>query len=79
MKCTAPGQDGSMVAAESRYENFIGGKWLPPVSGRYRVNLSPATARPICAVRETHQMMLEHYSQTKNLLVSYDPKPMGLF
>ena len=29
--------------------------------------------------RETHQMMLEHYSQTKNLLVSYDPKPMGLF
>jgi len=29
--------------------------------------------------RETHQMMLEHYSQTKNLLVSYDPAPMGLF
>ena len=29
--------------------------------------------------RETHQMMLEHYSQTKNLLVSYDPKPLGLF
>jgi len=29
--------------------------------------------------RETHKMMLEHYTQTKNLLVSYDPKPMGLF
>jgi aldehyde dehydrogenase len=29
--------------------------------------------------RETHKMMLEHYSQTKNLLVSYDPAPMGLF
>ena len=29
--------------------------------------------------RETHLMMLEHYSQTKCLLVSYDPKPMGLF
>jgi len=24
-------------------------------------------------------MMLDHYSQTKNLLVSYDPKPLGLF
>ncbi len=29
--------------------------------------------------RETHLMMLEHYSQTKCLLVSYDPKPMGFF
>ncbi len=29
--------------------------------------------------RETHAMMLSHYQQTKNLLVSYDPKPMGFF
>ena len=29
--------------------------------------------------RETHQMMLEHYSQTKNLLVSYDENPLGFF
>jgi aldehyde dehydrogenase len=29
--------------------------------------------------RETHQMMLEHYSQTKNLLVSYDQNPLGFF
>ncbi|KYF73475.1 aldehyde dehydrogenase [Sorangium cellulosum] len=29
--------------------------------------------------RETHAMMLRHYQQTKNLLVSYDPKPMGFF
>ncbi len=29
--------------------------------------------------RETHQMMLEHYSQTKNLLVSYSTKPLGFF
>jgi aldehyde dehydrogenase len=24
-------------------------------------------------------MMLDHYTQTKCLLVSYDPKPMGFF
>jgi aldehyde dehydrogenase len=24
-------------------------------------------------------MMLEHYSQTKNLLVSYDQNPLGFF
>ena len=29
--------------------------------------------------RENHQMMLDHYSQTKCLLVSYDQSPMGLF
>lgn len=29
--------------------------------------------------RETHKMMLEHYQQTKCLLVSYSEKPMGLF
>jgi len=29
--------------------------------------------------RETHLMMLEHYSQTKCLLVSYDPNPLGFF
>ena len=29
--------------------------------------------------RENHQMMLEHYSQTKNLLVSYSTKPLGFF
>ncbi len=29
--------------------------------------------------RENHRMMLDHYSQTKCLLVSYDPNPLGFF
>ena len=29
--------------------------------------------------RETHSMMLDHYQQTKNLLVSYSPKKLGFF
>lgn len=29
--------------------------------------------------RECHKMMLDHYRNTKNLLVSYDEKPMGFF
>jgi aldehyde dehydrogenase len=29
--------------------------------------------------RETHKMMLEHYQQTKNLLVSYSPDKLGFF
>jgi aldehyde dehydrogenase len=29
--------------------------------------------------RETHKMMLDHYRQTKNMLISYDKKAMGFF
>jgi aldehyde dehydrogenase len=29
--------------------------------------------------RETHSMILDHYQQTKNLLVSYSPKKLGFF
>ncbi|WP_417346120.1 aldehyde dehydrogenase family protein [Ferrimonas sp.] len=29
--------------------------------------------------RETHKMALSNYQQTKNLLVSYDPNPLGFF
>lgn len=29
--------------------------------------------------RETHKMMLDHYQNTKNLLVSYDVNPLGFF
>lgn len=29
--------------------------------------------------RENHRLMLEHYTQTKCLLVSYDPNPLGFF
>ncbi|MEM8785165.1 MAG: aldehyde dehydrogenase [Pseudomonadota bacterium] len=29
--------------------------------------------------RENHKSMMAHYQQTKNMLVSYDPKPLGFF
>ena len=29
--------------------------------------------------RENHKMMLDHYQQTKNMLVSYRPKKLGFF
>jgi aldehyde dehydrogenase len=29
--------------------------------------------------RETHKMMLDHYQQTKNMLVSYSERPLGFF
>ena len=53
MKYVAPGQPGSIVTVEPRYENFVGGKWLAPVQGKYRTDLSPATAGPITEVAES--------------------------
>ena len=29
--------------------------------------------------RENHKMMLDHYRQSKNMLISYDKKPLGFF
>jgi len=40
-----PGRRDSIVTVQPRYENFIGGKWLAPVEGKFRVNLTPATAQ----------------------------------
>jgi len=48
-----PGRRDSIVTVQPRYDNFIGGKWIAPVEGRFRVNLSPATARPICEVADS--------------------------
>jgi len=60
MKYTAPGKPGSIVSVEGHYDNFIGGKWLPPASGKYRVDLSPATAQPICEVPHSTPEDIEH-------------------
>jgi len=46
----APGSPGSSVSLKPRYENFIGGHWVPPVAGDYSANPSPATGTPFCEV-----------------------------
>jgi aldehyde dehydrogenase len=53
MRYVQPGRPDSVVSVQPRYENFIGGKWLPPTEGKYRTNLSPATAKPICEVADS--------------------------
>jgi aldehyde dehydrogenase len=46
----APGQDGSPVTYEARYENWIGGEWVAPVKGQYFENPSPVTGKVFCEV-----------------------------
>ncbi|BBY06936.1 acetaldehyde dehydrogenase ExaC [Mycobacterium noviomagense] len=45
-----PGSAGALMSYESRYGNFIGGEWVPPVHGRYFENPTPITGQPFCEV-----------------------------
>jgi aldehyde dehydrogenase len=55
----APGRPGSPVQTQERYDNFIGGHWVPPVDGEYRPNLTPATGQPICDVAHSGAQDIE--------------------
>ncbi|WOX04419.1 acetaldehyde dehydrogenase ExaC [Microbulbifer pacificus] len=45
-----PGRDGALINFKPRYENFIGGEWVAPVSGDYMENISPVTGEAFCEV-----------------------------
>jgi aldehyde dehydrogenase len=50
MRYADPGKPGSKVAFKSRYQNFIGGKWVEPAKGQYFDNVTPVTGKPFCQV-----------------------------
>ena len=45
MRYVDPNQPGSKVQFKAQYENFIGGKWVPPVKGEYFDNISPVDGK----------------------------------
>ena len=45
-----PGSPGSLMSFQSRYDNFIGGQWVPPVDGQYFEVPSPVTGLSFCEV-----------------------------
>ena len=47
---TYPGELGSKLMPKNRYNNFIGGEWVPPIEGRYFENTSPITGKVICEI-----------------------------
>src|SRR5665811_2462431 len=55
----APGQSGSPVGLQERYENFIGGQWIAPTTGEYRENLTPSTGEPFCEVAHSGAQDIE--------------------
>ncbi len=49
----APGEAGSPVEVQDRYENFIGGEWVAPAKGAYRENPTPATGETFTMVPDS--------------------------
>ena len=45
MVYTFPNTEGSIVQFKERYDNYIGGKWTPPVQGQYFDNVTPVTGK----------------------------------
>ncbi|MDT5107386.1 MAG: aldehyde dehydrogenase, partial [Mycobacterium sp.] len=45
-----PGAEGSLMSFQPRYDNFIGGEWVPPVGGEYFENPTPITGQTFCEV-----------------------------
>jgi aldehyde dehydrogenase len=46
----APGAAGAKITYKSQYDNFIGGKWTPPVKGEYFEVITPTTGKPYTMV-----------------------------
>ncbi|MGI8313561.1 acetaldehyde dehydrogenase ExaC [Halobacillus mangrovi] len=54
-----PNTEGSIVQYKERYDNFIGGKWTPPVKGEYFENVTPVTGQPFCQVARSTEEDIE--------------------
>ncbi|WP_079528686.1 acetaldehyde dehydrogenase ExaC [Halobacillus hunanensis] len=54
-----PNTEGSIVQYKERYENFIGGKWTPPVKGQYFDNVTPVTGKTFCQVPRSTEEDIE--------------------
>ncbi|WP_434632014.1 aldehyde dehydrogenase [Chromobacterium sp. CV08] len=44
---------------KSRYANYIGGRWTPPVNGRYFENVTPITGKPLCEIPRSDEQDVE--------------------
>ena len=43
-----------------RYDNFIGGKWVPAKSGKYFENTSPVNGRVLCEIARSDGGVAAH-------------------
>jgi aldehyde dehydrogenase len=54
-----PGQPGAKVTFQSKYDNFIGGKWIPPVAGEYFDVVTPVTGQVFTQAARSREADIE--------------------
>ncbi|KZW98621.1 aldehyde dehydrogenase [Pseudoalteromonas luteoviolacea] len=50
-----PNSPEAIVNFKPQYENYIGGKWTPPVDGAYFENISPVNGKHFCQVARSNE------------------------
>lgn len=65
-----PNASGSPTNFSKSYDNFIGGKWIPPISGEYFEDISPINGKPFTKVarskKEDVELALDQAHQAKD-------------
>ncbi|MEI2664347.1 MULTISPECIES: aldehyde dehydrogenase [Rossellomorea] len=54
-----PNTEGSLVQFKDKYENFIGGEYVPPASGEYFENVSPVTGQVFTKIARSNKEDVE--------------------
>lgn len=54
-----PNSEGALVNFKERYDNYIGGKWTPPVKGQYFDNATPVTGKVFTQVARSTEEDIE--------------------
>ena len=54
-----PNTPDSPVQFKERYDNYIGGKWVPAVDGQTFENISPVTGKAFCEVARSNEKDIE--------------------
>src|SRR5699024_12237096 len=68
-----PNTKGSLVNFAERYDNFIGGEYVPPAKGKYFENISPVTGKVFCEVaRSTQEDVDRSEEHTSELQSRFD-------
>ncbi|MFD6882372.1 aldehyde dehydrogenase [Rhodococcus sp. NPDC060084] len=54
-----PGSPDALMSFRSRYDNWIGGRWVAPVSGEYFEDITPVTGQPFTEVARSTDKDIE--------------------
>ena len=54
MTSIQPGSYGFPVNLKKRYDNYIGGEWVAPLSGQYFENVTPVTGQVLCEIARSN-------------------------